>query len=486
MVEDWPQVGILVLQGNRTHGRDPRSQRLLYRCVPFWHAHHAPCLLPYAQKHVGLSKHVDNLCVEYTHKVGDAHGQLRNVLGPVTDTRVYQQYLLLAHRLQGLSAKRTRIPPPVGPDPWLAVRGVTTTSVVATIDAQGTVYHDDALSFQDHTVSVYLADVPSWLRRFQCVEWVTELDRVATLYTPSGALPMLPSWLLQAASLDADGQTKHATVLQLVLGPTDDGCGRRRIVDMRVELQEVRITHAWTSETAAHEPLVQSWIQRTREVALHVPFAHAPVTCPSTLVAFWMTAANHWSAQALLHQPDTLFRTHQGYTTRPEPHIHLALPYYATVTSPLRRLPDLLNLSRLQEIALQSATNQGGFQEVRQYWSAHVDRVRTQWRFVRRVQAHLSLLQLPGWTVLVGTLARIESPDEEEEDDPEERTHLWARFPEHPILFPVYDVPPVYQQVGSTHRFRLFTFAQADRIHQRCRWVWVTAECSEDSPCRTG
>ena len=223
------------------------------------------------------------------------------------------------------------------------------TRVCVTVDPSGSKDLDDAVGADpvQPVLFVYIADVPAILDALPSgASFVPKQS--ASIYLPGGVRSMLPKVISDNHGSLLAGQTRPACRFSIEL----DADGRVARVDMaRVS---VRVSRNYTYENARGSV----W-QRVTELAnrLHSAYnwcAEAPPPDPHGVIATCMIAVNNWAGTTLVDMNKGLLRTEgdKGASYRETCHVppgestHAALgvPAYAHVTSPLRRLADIVNL----------------------------------------------------------------------------------------------------------------------------------------------
>ena len=208
-------AGVLVLENNKTYGRVSNNKRLLYKCIP--DDKYLPIfLIPYDIK-IGFQKKMLNKYVifKYEHwNEKHPRGLLLNTLGNVDNLDVFYEYQLYCKSLHVstkdfINKTRTvlnKIPHDVYIDqimdnPNFKIEDRSNRRII-TIDPANTSDFDDALSIEpiiEHglqigsEISIYIANVFLWLETLEL--WDTFSHRVSSIYLPDRKRPMLPSVL---------------------------------------------------------------------------------------------------------------------------------------------------------------------------------------------------------------------------------------------------------------------------------------------------
>lgn len=200
---------ILLLAGQKTYGRT-KSNVPIYRCVPN-NPELSPMLVPYKMKSMGFTKVFSNLYVLVTsNQTCENKGTLVNVLGPTNDVNAFYEYQIICKNLNIslTNLTKTLIRKKITPelqitDAWIAkyhVRDCRNADAphVYTIDPAGCKDFDDAFSIRKDKdgnsekiiLTIYIANVPVILDTLEL--WDQLSERTATIYLPNTKRPMLP------------------------------------------------------------------------------------------------------------------------------------------------------------------------------------------------------------------------------------------------------------------------------------------------------
>ena len=226
-------AGILMLENNKTFGRTPNKKRLLYKCIP--DDKHLPSfLVPYDVK-IGFSKIQKNKYVVFKFDHWDSThpcGILLETLGDVGDPSVFYEYQLYCKSLhvsmtdftnktrdQLLKRSNDEYIEYILKNPDFNIEDRRDRRTF-TIDPHGSLDYDDAFGIvknEDGTsvVSIYIANVYFWLEVLGL--WRSFSSRVSTIYLPDRRRPMLPTILSDNLCSLQEGQTRFTFVMDLFL-----------------------------------------------------------------------------------------------------------------------------------------------------------------------------------------------------------------------------------------------------------------------------
>jgi exoribonuclease R len=152
------------------------------------------------------------------------------------------------------------------------------------------------------------------------------------------------------------------------------------------------------------------------------------------------------------------------YTTHPAPHDFLGLGRYVHVTSPIRRLPDIVNGLLLQS-QLGLLPDASDFVD---YWMERVDQINAQMKSIRRLQIQCELLDR--LSSVVGEKLDVEhdgfivDPFEGEEDE----QHRYVVYLPEIKLVATHRTREKLKRL-SRHQFRLRIFKNEDTFKKKIR-----------------
>ena len=393
---------VLELDSNRTYGKCKSGKRLLYKCVP--NDRYLPAfLVPYSPK-IEFNKKLENKYVLLKFDewlTGQQHplAKLDQVLGDTSNLTAFYDYQLHSRSLHikdGFSEFKTVasqninriVKQDIIQNPEYNIRDCTVSDDrIFTIDPRGSTDYDDAFRVTRDpanpriiTVSVYISSVYVWLNQLQL--WPAFSCRVSTIYLPDYRRPMIPTNLSEhLCSLISDGSTKYA-----VKWETRVDLANNRIIDTSQSLSQfshvaVKIAKNYNYDSPALDDDAGFALLKEATAALdrrHSLESH-------DVVAFWMIQMNSASgARLALEHKTGIFRkagpkdaakwtnsmndipieicgearrvvcgwknSTGVYCLLPDEHGNvdvkhdfLDAEYYTHITSPIRRIVDLLN-----------------------------------------------------------------------------------------------------------------------------------------------
>lgn len=194
--------GILILNGNKTYGRNKKN-KLLYKLIPNDNTLQN-YLVPYEIKNLGFCKNLENLYVIFTL---DPEPKLIEVIGSVLSNINFYEYQLFCHGLkQSLTIFKNKVIDNLKLylDPIEEINKkynlesrIDDSWYIFSIDPEGSRDIDDAFSIKilennNYLISIYIANVPVWL---DFLELNDDIVSISTIYLPNRKQPMLPNIL---------------------------------------------------------------------------------------------------------------------------------------------------------------------------------------------------------------------------------------------------------------------------------------------------
>ena len=450
VVENIPAV--LILADNKTYGRHPINNKLMYKCIPD-DVRLPTFLVPYELKHVGFSKVFVNLYVTIQYKDWTTKhpvGSLTQVIGQVDTLDCFYEYQLYCkslnasiQRLQKETSKAIKEKDATN-DAFIesicANAGIESRIDwhIFTIDPKGSLDFDDGFSIKqldngNTLVSIYIANVTIWLDALNL--WQSFSKRISTIYLPDKKRPMLPTILSDClCSLQAKAK-RVAFVLDMeVLAPDNNQYGNVQIVSYKFSNCLVRVAKNYIYE----EPdllknkhytqlfdIVSQLCYKTKYVK--------GIRDSHDVVCYLMVLMNYTCAKEMLAKKVGIFRSslikkdgisllskEKEMDVLPDDVLHfikiwnstsgqyidisadsevsishdlLDLEAYIHITSPIRRLVDLLNIIKFQQTFGLHKLSDGAL-IFYDNWLKELEYINTTMRAIRKVQIDCNLLNL--------------------------------------------------------------------------------------------
>jgi exoribonuclease R len=417
-------AGILILEDGKTYGRTSNGKRLLYRCIP--DNNKLPIfLVPYDMK-LGFSKDVKNKYVlfKFDTWIGKhPNGTIIETIGDVTDLYCYYEYQVqrreLNESLTQFSNKTRKLFS--GIDENLLITKIIDNSSykiidrlaanVITIDPIGCVDIDDGFSCEKNsqtgvtTMSIYIANVSVWMNEFDLWD---DISRVSTIYLPNNRRTMLPPVLSDNLCSLLENTRRIALCMDIDVSPNGEVVGEPRFLNAAIC---VKTNHSYDSPKMMRDVQYKSAMEITQKMNPSVTDSHE-------LIEYWMVFMNTASGKYLAERGTGIFRNVRvkeertssfenpntqlffnnwdnissdystfGSETR---HDALGVEWYAQITSPIRRLVDLLNQTALMKSIGISSVSADTFNSK---WFIRMDELNHKMKQIRRVQNDCEIMR---------------------------------------------------------------------------------------------
>ena len=378
---------ILLLAGQKTYGRTA-GKVPIYKCIPN-NPDISPMLVPYKMKTMSFTKVFSNLYILVTFTQDEKEkrdkGTLTNVIGPVDDINAFYEYQIICKNLNIslTTLTKTLIRQKITPelqvtDAWLTkyqIQNKRNTDVY-TIDPAGCKDFDDAFSIckkgdNQIILTIYIANVPVILDTLNL--WDQLSARVATIYLPNTKRPMLPPILSEGLCSLKAGQDRvtFAMEFSLKLGKpmvyqTHYNClvnVRRNFVYEEKPLQQNKdyqhLKQMFSDAVDSHDIVSSMMIgMNAQSAALLIEKQcgiFRTVTKKEDLISYDTINSHRTRENDAIQQHIYNWKCMHGQyvmydaddNTSTFHHTTLNLDAYAHVTSPIRRLVDVVNMSWL-------------------------------------------------------------------------------------------------------------------------------------------
>jgi len=420
--------GVLILEGNKTFGRTPNKKRLYYRCIPN-NKNYPVFLVPYDVK-IGFSKHQQNKYVLFNYDNWTSkhpYGELIEVLGDVDNLEVFYEYQLHCKKLHTsikkltnhttISLKNIPIIENILQNPNYQIED-RTNEFVFSIDPEGSKDFDDAFSIEKqddiYKVSIYIANVYVWMEELNLWEHLTE--RVSTIYLPDRKRPMLPLILSDSLCSLQENELRIALAMDIYFDKNGKLIENREISYKNVVVK-TRKNFVYEENKLLKNSNYKEMMNLTKLLKPTVQDSHE-------LVEYWMIRMNKEVGTSLKKKECGVFRqaiykndTNETYTGLDDNtsrlirswnntdckyvlydkdivlrHDMMDVGEYVHVTSPIRRMVDLLNqiiLASSERLVRGCSTNATHFLGK---WLENINGLNTDMKTIRKVQTDCQLL----------------------------------------------------------------------------------------------
>jgi exoribonuclease R len=443
---------VLILAGNKTYGRQNKlhdgqtytkkrsemaSGKLLYKCIPD-DMRLPEFLVPYEIKNMGFSKVLKNLYVTIIFdKWEDKHprAKIDNVIGPIDVLDNFYEYQLYCKSLnasiqkfqkdtsKALESKCNDSIIDIVKQKYPNIQDRTDQKIwhIITIDPPKSLDYDDGFSIVEledgiQQLSIYISNVTIWMDVLNL--WDSFSRRISTIYLPDKKRPMLPTILSDCLCSLQENVTRIAFVMDIFIKNNEisyikhGNCFIKVAKNYCYEEPKLLADHKYHRilDASRHLSVKNKYINNIRN-------SHE-------VVCYLMILMNYHSAKELIKYKTGIFRStiikreFNVPETVPEDvskfikiwnsasgqyingaeiidtrHEILDLDAYIHITSPIRRLVDLLNMIQFQQVTgiIKLSENVNKFYNK---WLQDIDYINITMRSIRKVQCDCSLLDL--------------------------------------------------------------------------------------------
>jgi len=438
-----PIPAVLIIAGNKTYGRqinsktDKKNGKLLYKCIPD-DMRLPSFLIPYEIKHIGFSKVMSNLYVTFTFdQWNDKHpiGKLDNVIGSVDVLDNFYEYQLYCKSLNASIQKFQKATQKAIDNkshdsfiesiktkyPDIEDRTNQQMWHIITIDPPNSQDFDDGFSINDigngiQQLSIYISNVTVWMDVLNL--WDTFSRRISTIYLPDKKRPMLPTILSDCLCSLQENVNRIAFVMDIFIKDAN-------IVEIKYSncLIKVFKNYCYEEPKLLCDKKYLHLLETTKSLSRKFKYINN-VRNSHEIVCYLMILMNYHCATELIKHKTGIFRSTimkreiSVPETIPEDvtkfikiwnsasgqyidgseivdtrHEMLDVDAYIHITSPIRRLVDLLNMIKLQQTTgiIKLSDNVDKFYNK---WLGDIEYINTTMRSIRKVQCDCTLLDI--------------------------------------------------------------------------------------------
>jgi exoribonuclease R len=430
--------GVLVIHGNTTYGT--KNDKFLYKCIP--NDKSLPCfLIPYKMKTMDFSKVFQNMYITFTFrewwgKMKHPQGVISQIIGDVCDIKNYYSYQLYCRDLNipiqtfykktisQLVHHSDLIPKICDKNPEICSLIRESDPPIFSIDPKGSKDFDDAFRIsplkegKGHQISIYISNVSLVLDTLGLWEYFS--PRVSTIYLPNENKPMLPSILSDSICSLLEGQQKVAFVMEAVVR-------EGQVISIEFSNQVIKLTrnYVYDSEELETDTYYKQLFQVVREMNKKYPYLRErEVKDSHEVVEYLMLFMNHQVAKRLQSKKEGILRemmksasslenglpaeveTFMKYwggssiyvdassETSNGGHSLLGLDVYTQITSPIRRLVDLLNMIKFQQLFIPSTRFTENANLFYETWINKLEFINASMKNIQKVQRDCKLLSM--------------------------------------------------------------------------------------------
>lgn len=446
-------AAVLILDNNKTYGRENKKSeinpslkegRLLYKCVP--NNPSIPVfLVPFEIKQMGFSKVFNNLYVtiRFNHWL-EKHPRaiLSQTIGPVDIIENFYEYQLYCKNLNiSIQQFNKNTTNSIKQKAHIHDSFITeickqypniedrTTWKTFTIDPNGSQDFDDGFSIKSTNsektlLSIYISNVSIWL---ECLNlWSVFSERISTIYLPYRKIPMVPNILSDCLCSLQSNARRFAFTMDIII----DSEFNIISINYTNSLIKVFKNFCYEEPSLLNDPDYNHLFKTT--TLLSNKYKYVNIHDSHDLVSYLMIFMNHHCAKDLLKNKNGVFRAvssnkeqacslppslpndvrqflkifssvsgqyitletcHQEDSLQLCRHETLELDAYVHITSPIRRIVDLLNMIQFQ-INNQLISLSDDAIQFYSTWISKIEYINTTMRSIRQVQNDCNLLEL--------------------------------------------------------------------------------------------
>ena len=428
---------VLMLVGDKSYGL--LKQKKLYKCTPD-DARLPVFLVPYTMKDSGFQKKLTNKYVNINFDNWNGKhpiGKIQNTIGDVDKLEHFYEYQLycksLYSSIQGFTRDTCRALKRKSQEQFISdikkkhnLEDRTEWNIY-TIDPNKCKDFDDAFSIRnlsetnEKIVSIYISNVSFWMEELNL--WESFSERISTIYLPDKKRPMLPTILSECLCSLIENETRFAFTLDITV--TDNTISKLEFKNTTIRVNKNLV---YDSEEMKTTPEYQNILETLKMLNSKKETKYIDnITTSHDVIAYLMILMNYYSAKKMVENEVGLFRSasvgkppsvaetlptdikkfltiwqssggrYMKFSNeRPlESHGYLQLESYVHITSPIRRLVDLLNIVELQDhLGLMDFSDKS--KAFHSYWTSDemLEYINRTTRVIKRVQCSCDLLHL--------------------------------------------------------------------------------------------
>jgi hypothetical protein len=444
---------VLILNNNKTYGRKNGNKgKLLYKCIP--DDYRLPeFLIPYEIKQMGFSKVFNNLYVTISFiewKNKHPIGQIKQVIGPIDELNNFYEYQLycksLYNSIQKFTKDTTKAIEELGDiNNDVSVHNLFIENIckknteienrlskeweIITIDPIGSTDYDDGFSIKKlndtkYLLSIYISNVTIWMDTLNL--WDSFSRRISTIYLPDRKRPMLPTILSDCLCSLLENKNRIAFVMDIII--ENDII---KSINYMNCLIKVKNNYSYEDSELLKNNIYLKIYELTRKLSKKYKYAY-DVRNSREVVSYLMILMNYHCAKEFITYKNGIFRSNIINNTNkifiPDgipndvnkfikiwscsasqyinfetinddnyndtiKHDMLSMDSYTHITSPIRRLVDLLNIIKFQENKNMIKLSNNAL-EFYNKWTNELNYINITMRAIKKVQSECNLLDM--------------------------------------------------------------------------------------------
>ena len=424
--------GVLVLQGNKTYGKF--KNKYFYRCIPD-DKRLPEFLIPYKVK-VSFRKHQVNKYVVFkfsSWRKKHPVGSLQITIGNVDELSSFYEYQMYCNSLYASISnltKQTKKMLKLHSEEYYREKIMQQHDIIdrtdwniITIDSEGSKDLDDAIGYKEideltSMVSIYISNVVFWFEALDL--WSSFNNRIATIYLPDRKRPMLPTRISDDISSLLENQKRFAFTIDIIINKESG-----EIISYSYCNSLIKVTNnlRHKSEMLHNNPMyceMTNIAQKMNKKKLYLD----SVMSSHEVVSYFMVLMNYLTAKKMTKHQKGIYRfakTNNDYIVpdntpkevakflkiwhsmggqyckyeQCEEHDMLKLESYLHITSPNRRLVDMLNMIVFQDVmGIVSFTDTSRAFYNKWVTDESIEYINNSMKSIRKVQSDCKLLNI--------------------------------------------------------------------------------------------
>jgi len=279
---------------------------------------------------------------------------------------------------------------------------------IYTIDGETTQDFDDAIGLiQDkdkNIFSIYISNPVLWMDYLNLWEYYG--DRMSSVYLPDRVVNMLPNMMSNKVVGLLEGVTSIAFVMDIAIVSN-----RIKNIDYKNVLINVKKNYRYEESKLLKNPMYKTILSLMSSIGMRVENSYK-------CIEKWMIYFNSKIGETLSQYNSGVFRyckvlntnhksipsplidyiswgeTNSGYSlyTKELSHVVLGVPYYAQMSSPIRRIVDILNMIEMHEQKAMCNLSMNTI-NYKNRWLTKIDDINTTIRSIKRLESDTKLLK---------------------------------------------------------------------------------------------
>lgn len=457
--------GVLVLNNNKTYGSF--SKKLLYKCIPnnpFY-----PCfLIPYFPK-LNFQKSLSNIFINFEFKewVGQHPiGTIVDLIGSVEDNHSLYEYELYC---KGLNTSLNTFTKTILPLIPLTETKENVSPFIFSIDPFNSKDFDDAFSIQEDKISIYISNVPFFIEKMGSKAWniFSIQDRISTIYLPNSKKTLLPTILSDDLCSLKENSWKDTLVMEI----------QNNNIHFFIQNVYISKNFIYEENDLLQNKNYQQLFLKSQELLSIYPYVKE-IKDSHELVSYFMILMNHQIGLRLssgiyrmteniekeqiekeqIEKMKLLLYDSVGLYTNQKKIAHhkmLNLQSYIHITSPIRRLVDIVNMILFQQEMKLFVYSKSAIQFVDK-WLNQINIINDKNKIIKRVQNKCNMIHhLCNLTEVEGIVV--------------DRQEIFI-----PSIKSFYSMSSLENlELYKTYTFKIILFEDEDKLKKRIRLTYI-------------